>query len=98
MKYEMKQNGSELTVVVEGRLDTASAPELEQALRPYLKETDQIIYDFSRLDYISSAGLRVVYSAHRNMRIGGVSRATHCNSVVKEVFEITGFTDFITVE
>ena len=98
MKYEMKQNGGELTVVVEGRLDTASAPELDRALRPLLRDTEDLIFDFSNLDYVSSAGLRVISFAHLNKRRGGSTRAIHCNSVVKEVFKVTGFTEFMTVE
>lgn len=98
MKYELKQNGGELTVTVEGRLDTASAPELEKALEPVLKDTDHIIFDFSNLDYVSSAGLRVISYAHMNMRMGGTTKAIHCNSVVKQVLEVTGFTGFMTVE
>lgn len=98
MKYELKQNGSELTVAVEGRLDTTSAPELEEALKPHLKDTDHLIYDFAGLQYISSAGLRVLVSAHMNMRMGGTSRVINSNPVVKEVFEITGLNSFLTIE
>lgn len=97
MKCEMTQNGKELTVKVEGRLDTATAPELQEKLIPQLKEIDHLILDFSDLQYISSAGLRVVLMAHRSIAMGGTTEATHCNSVVKEVFEITGLTDVIRV-
>ena len=98
MKYDIRQNGGELTVTVEGRLDTASAPELQKAVQPYLSQTDSIVYDFSKLDYISSAGLRTVSYLHMNMKMGGQSRAIHCNDVVKDVFEITKFNEIIAVE
>jgi len=97
MKYDLKQNGSELTVVVKGRLDTATAPELEAALKPLLSEVNHIIYDFEGLEYISSAGLRVLSFAHKNMRMGGVSEAIHCNDVIKTVFEVTGFTNIFPI-
>ena len=98
MKYELKQNGEELTVAVEGRLDTATAPELENAVEPYLKTVSSLIFDFGKLEYVSSAGLRMIAHAHLNKCQGGFTKAVNCNAVVKEVFEVTGFYDFITVE
>ena len=97
MKYEMKQNGGELTVTVEGRLDTMSAPELDKALKPYLPETDHLIFDFSKLDYISSAGLRVLLSAHKTMSPKGGMKIVHVNEVVQEVLDVTGFSDILDI-
>lgn len=98
MKYELAQNGKELKVIVEGRLDTLSSPELEKALDPVLKGVEKLVFDFSRLDYISSAGLRVVMHAHKNKNMGGETRVIHCNPVVKAVFEVTGLTNLMEVE
>ena len=98
MNIEKKLEDGVLGIKVEGRLDTTSAPELEEALKPHLKDTDHLIYDFAGLQYISSAGLRVLVSAHMNMRMGGTSRVINSNPVVKEVFEITGLNSLLTIE
>ena len=98
MQYEIKQNGTQLTAAVKGRLDTGTAPELEKALKPLLSETEELILDFAELEYISSAGLRVIMQAHMNLRMGGRTRVIHCNAVVKEVFSITGLTNVVSVE
>ena len=98
MNMTKTQNGTELTIALEGRLDTTTAPELEQALKQDLEGATALTLDFSRLDYISSAGLRVLLSAHKALARKGGMKVTHVNEIVNEVFEVTGFSDILTIE
>ena len=98
MTITKTQNGSALTIALEGRLDTMTAPELEAELKKSLDGTESLILDFSKLDYISSAGLRVLLSAHKIMSPKGGMKVTHVNEIVQEVFEVTGFADILTIE
>ena len=93
------QNGKDLTLALEGRLDTMTAPSLEAELNEDLKEAETLTLDFSKLEYISSAGLRVLLSAHKVMSAkGGGMKVTNVNEIVREVFEVTGFADILTIE
>ena len=98
MTIEKKQAGSELVVALEGRLDTMTAPELEAELSKSLAGSESLELDFSTLDYISSAGLRVLLSAHKTMNPKGGMKVTHVNEIVREVFDVTGFSDILTIE
>lgn len=98
MKIDRKLEGSTLTLALEGRLDTTTAPELEQVIRAELDKADALVLDFGKLEYISSAGLRVLLSAHKAMAKKGGMKVTHVNEMVMEVFEVTGFSDILTVE
>lgn len=98
MTIEKKVNGSALEVAVEGRLDTVTAPELEAELNKDLGSAETLTLDFSKLEYISSAGLRVLLSAHKAMAAKGGMKVTHVNEIVREVFEVTGFSDILTIE
>ena len=98
MKITMNPNGRRLTVALEGRLDTTTAPELEKALKDNLEGVEGLTLDLERLDYISSAGLRVLLAAHKAMRDRGGMKVTHVNEIVGEVFDITGFADILTIE
>jgi anti-sigma B factor antagonist len=98
MTIEKKQNGSALEIALEGRLDTMTSPELENELKNALPGAESLTLDFSKLDYISSAGLRVLLSAHKTMSAKGGMKVTHVNEVVQEVFEVTGFADILTIE
>ena len=91
-------NGSMLTVALEGRLDTTTAPELEQALKESMDGANELTMDFAKLDYISSAGLRVLLSAHKAMSKKGGMKVVNVNDVVSEVFDVTGFADILTIE
>ncbi len=91
-------NGSTLTVALEGRLDTTTAPELEQALKESMDGANELTMDFAKLDYISSAGLRVLLSAHKAMSKKGGMKVVNVNDVVSEVFDVTGFADILTIE
>ena len=98
MNINRIQNGKTLTVAVEGRLDTTTAPELERALKESLEGVSELVMDFDKLDYISSAGLRVLLSAHKTMAKQGSMKVVHVNEVVQEVFEVTGFSDILVIE
>lgn len=93
-----KQNGTALEIALEGRLDTMTAPELEAELNKSLGGADSLTMDFSKLEYISSAGLRVLLSAHKTMNAKGGMTVTHVNEIVQEVFEVTGFAEILTIE
>ena len=98
MTITKNQNGNALTIALEGRLDTTTAPDLEQELKNSFDGIDALTLDFSKLDYISSAGLRVLLSAHKAMSAKGALKVTHVNEIVNEVFEVTGFSDILTIE
>ena len=98
MTITKTQNGDALTVQVEGRLDTMTAPQLETELNKSLGGADSLTLDFSKLDYISSAGLRVLLSAHKVMMGKGGMVVTNVNDIVQEVLDVTGFSDILTIE
>ena len=98
MTIEKKTDGSAYTLALEGRLDTITAPEFEAALKQVLEDAQTLTLDFSRLEYISSAGLRMLLMAQKAMASKGGMKVTHVNEMVNEVFEITGFSDVLTVE
>lgn len=98
MTINKKVNGTELVLAVEGSLDTTTAPELEKEIKSSLKDYESLVFDFSKLDYISSAGLRVVLSAHKTMSSKGGMKVTNVNEIVSEVFDVTGFSDILNIE
>ena len=98
MKITKKQNASSLEIALEGRLDTTTAPELEQALKESLDGVSELTLDFEKLEYISSAGLRVLLSAQKKMSRQGGMKLVHVGEIIMEVFEVTGFTDILTIE
>ena len=83
---------------LEGRLDTVTAPELEQSLAESLDGVTDLTLDFEKLEYISSAGLRVLLSAQKTMNRQGSMRLVHVGETVMEIFEVTGFSDILTIE
>ena len=97
MKIEKRQEGSNLTVLLEGRLDTNTAPELEDELSS-LDGINNLVFDFQNLEYISSAGLRIILSLQKIMNTKGTMVIRNVNDDVKEVFDITGFSDVLTIE
>ena len=82
---------------LEGRLDTVSAPELEQIIKELLPGLSSLTLDFEKLDYISSAGLRVLLSAQKIMNKQGGMTVKHVNATIMEIFEVTGFSDILTI-
>ncbi len=97
MTIEKKVNGTALEIALEGRLDTMTAPELEAELNQSLGGVETLTLDFSRLEYISSAGLRVLLTAHKMMSDKGGMQITNVNEIVQEVFEVTGFADILEI-
>ena len=98
MTIEKRQNGTALTLALAGRLDTMTAPALEAELNQALNGVESLVLDFGKLDYISSAGLRVLLAAHKNMSGKGGLKVTNVNEIVWEVFDVTGFADILTIE
>ena len=91
-------NGTHLNIALEGRLDTVTAPDLEKVLKDSLDGVDTLTLDFAKLDYISSAGLRVLLSTHKMMVKKGGMKVTNVNEIVQEVFDVTGFVDILNIE
>ena len=87
-----------LTVALEGRLDTTTAPQLEAELKGLLPGAELLVMDFEKLEYISSAGLRVLLSAQKVMNKQGEMKVIHVNDVINEIFEVTGFSDILNIE
>ena len=98
MKITKSMDGTTLNIALEGRLDTTTASELEQELKNSMDGADALTLDFSKLDYISSAGLRVLLSAHKTMSKKGGMKVVNVNEIVSEVFDVTGFADILTIE
>ncbi len=98
LNIETKRNASELTVELSGRLDTNTAPELEAALKTALEGVEELTFDFEKLDYISSAGLRVLLAAQKTMNRQGSMKVKNANEIIMEIFEVTGFADILTIE
>lgn len=86
-----------LNIALEGRLDTTTAPQLEDALKDGFDGVEMIVFDFAALEYISSAGLRVLLAAQKRLN-GGKLVVRNVNSVISEVFDATGFSNILTIE
>ena len=90
--------GSVLNVVLDGRLDTTTAPELEQQIKDDIEGVKELTFDMEKLDYISSAGLRVLLSCQKIMTKQGSMVVKNVSEEVMEIFEVTGFSDILTIE
>jgi len=98
MTITKEQNGSELIVKVEGRLDTNTAPTIEEELKDSFDVIDSLVFDLEQLEYISSAGLRVLLTTHKKLAAKGGMKLINVGSDVMEVLEVTGFSDILTIE
>ena len=98
MNIEQNRNGNALTLALEGRLDTMTAPQLEAVLKEALPGVEALTFDLSKLDYISSAGLRMLLSAQKTMNRQGTMNVKNANEMILEIFEVTGFSDILTIE
>lgn len=98
MTIEKTVTGSTLCLKVSGRLDTTTAPQLEAELRQNIGGITELSMDFSELEYMSSAGLRVLLSAQKVMNRQGKMVVKNVNDSIMEVFEMTGFVDILTIE
>lgn len=91
------KTGSALTIAIEGRLDTSTAPQLDTFISENIDGVTSITFDFTDLSYISSAGLRSLLSTHKKMIGKGEMTVTNVNDIVSEIFEITGFSDILNI-
>ena len=99
MTIDKKQENKKLTLVLEGRLDTTTAPQLQDVLIPAFDETEDIALDFTKLAYVSSAGLRVLLMGQKTAKAKGASMTlSGVSAEIMEVFEMTGFADILQIE
>ncbi|MBQ1229624.1 MAG: STAS domain-containing protein [Clostridia bacterium] len=98
MTIEIKRNAEETVIELVGRLDTTTAPALDNTINNDIKDTKSLVLDLKQLEYISSAGLRVLLSAQKKMQRIGSMRVTNVCEEVMEVFEMTGFADILTID
>ncbi len=98
LNIEKTAEDNRIIYLLEGRLDTASSPELEEKVKDITEEISEVVFDLKDLDYISSAGLRVLLEAQKIMSKQGEMKVINVNDTVMEIFEITGFTDILTIE
>lgn len=98
MQITKNQTADKLEVALSGRLDTNTAPQLEQDMASALAGVKDLVFDFTDLAYVSSAGLRVLLALQKTMNKQGSMKVTHVNPEIMEIFEITGFLDVLTVE
>lgn len=98
MEINKVANGDEFSVALVGRLDTTTAPQLEAELKTCLDGVKKLVFDFEKLDYISSAGLRVVLSAQKTMTKQGELILKNVNETVMEILDVTGFRDILTIQ
>ena len=98
MKIEIKRNAQEVVIEVEGRLDTITAPTLDNTINENIHDLKTLILDFKGLEYISSAGLRVLLSTQKKMQKLGSMRVRSVREEIMDVFEMTGFADILTIE
>lgn len=98
MKINKTQDGSKLTLAFEGRLDSSSAPQLEMELKASLEAVTELVLDFAELVYLSSAGLRVILAAQKQMNKQGKMVIVKVNETIMEIFEVTGFAEILTFE
>ena len=98
MTIEKTMTGTAATLKIIGRLDTTTAPELEATIDACAAQTKELVLDCTALEYVSSAGLRVILKAQKLMNAQGNMKLTHVNEPIMEVFDITGFADILTIE
>lgn len=98
MTIDKQLSGSALTIAIAGRLDTTTAPELEEAIKDVINEAEDLTLDFKDLEYISSAGLRVVLGMQKVMNKQGQMTVTNVGPEIMEILEVTGFSDILTIK
>lgn len=98
MTVEKNINGTEVSLKVIGRLDTVTAPELDAVIDECIEGAQNLVLDFEALEYVSSAGLRVILKAQKIMNSKGSMKLVNVNDSIMEVFDITGFSDILEIE
>ena len=98
LNIEKNKNGTDFAIALEGRLDTTTAPQLEKELKEDVNGVSELTFDFAKLEYISSAGLRVLLSAQKIMNKQGHMVIRNVTDDIMEIFEVTGFSDILDIE
>ena len=98
LKIQKESKDKKMTFFLEGRLDAVTSPDLENELKAVTESVEELVLDLEKLDYISSAGLRVLLSAHKAMNMKGSMKLVHVGGSLMEIFEVTGFSDILTIE
>ncbi|MBR3629134.1 MAG: STAS domain-containing protein [Oscillospiraceae bacterium] len=98
MTINKTKDGDKLTLALEGRLDTTTAPDLEKVIKEETGDVNNLHFEMDKLEYISSAGLRVLLSAQKLMNKKGEMLITGCSDDIMEIFDMTGFTDILSIE
>lgn len=98
MTISKKLEGTKLTIALDGRLDTTTAPALEVELKQSLAGITELIFDFDKLEFLSSAGLRILLATQKIMNLQGSMVVKNVNEVIAEVFDVTGFTDIFSIQ
>ena len=97
LDIKKNQEGSKLEFVLEGRLDTITAPQLEEEVKASIGDITELVFDFNGLAYVSSAGLRVLLSAQKTMNEKGSMVVKNVSDEIQEIFDVTGFSDILTI-
>lgn len=98
MEIKKQVEGNKLTLTLSGRMDTVTAPQLEKELKESIEGVTELIFDLAALEYISSAGLRVLLFAQKTMNKQGTMVVRNVNETIMEIFDVTGFVDLLTIE
>ncbi len=98
MKLTKAMDGNALTIEIEGRVDTITSPELEKMIHEFSEKAESLFLDFAKVEYISSAGLRVLLAAHKAMSKKGGMKIKNADEDIMEIFEVTGFTDILNID
>lgn len=98
MTINKTQNGTELIIAIEGRLDTTTAPQLEEDINASIGGVENLVMDLEKMEYISSAGLRVLLAAHKQMTKQGSMVVKNVSEIVMDIFDVTGFSDILNIE
>lgn len=98
MEIKKVMDAGKLTLVLNGRLDTVTSPKLDAEVKSIGSKVKELVFDMTDLEYISSAGLRVLLSAQKLMNKQGEMKITHANSTIMDIFEVTGFDGILTIE
>ena len=98
MTINVQKDGEKLILSPEGRIDTVTSPELSKSIDDNIEGVKELVIDLEKLEYISSAGLRVLLTTQKNMNKVGTMKLIHVNDVIMDVFNITGFVDILTIE
>ncbi|MBQ5347142.1 MAG: STAS domain-containing protein [Ruminococcus sp.] len=98
MNIKKKKDGNKLTVSINGRIDTVTAPEVDKFINENLEGVEELVLDFKNVNYVSSAGLRVLLSLHKKMSAKDGMKLTDVNDAINDVFEVTGFDEILTYD